>query len=437
MSRKAFQNIEEYLRNSGVTPYELTGPDFFNYKDYCRNIAKIKIDGEGNPIFDTNEERIWFDKMCETSINDGGFSEVIDYYEGPASSRRGNRSWGQYAKDLVYSWILEDIFVGMLKANGIDIRNNGSDKARDIIVYNKQGKIEPVNNEPDFLVSVDGSKPIYLELQQSSSSWEKGHGLIELRNEKLANLFRKKGLFLFHDIVNKEFVIFDMEEDDINGFVFYHTYFGKIQYGFIIADHREPISTDKMIDVLKSNILKEHSKEVKGHLEIIPATVDYYKKADRWITVDAVVEQGLHCLKKGKPITLTFKDINARPKDEKGRRLVDPYIWRKGALSIEYRQNHRRDWDELIKKLCEGTKYDPSLVYTKKDGYKVEEIKKSEVGKNNPASIQPPRNVDATHKENNNKNLEHQESIKTEEVVDKPEVEQESFGFDDPTFGWA
>lgn len=141
-------------------------------------------------------------------------SELKDLYlsydkDKKAKSLRGeNRSWTQYFKDLITGWVLEDLFLEMVKQQGIDIRHNGKDAQREI---SRNGD---VSQNADFVITV-GDVERHVELTSEFNCFLEKDGFIEKRAPALYHLWENKGIWLYRDIRRGKYVLTDFATEHI------------------------------------------------------------------------------------------------------------------------------------------------------------------------------------------------------------------------------
>lgn len=113
-----------------------------------------------------------------------------------------------YFKDLIASWIGEDLLVMALNEYGFKACLANADSDRVIKTERRQ-----VTGEPDIKISI-GNKVRYLELMDALSPVEK-YGQFDLRLSKAKNQFLKKTIFLLHGLYDNKFVLIDFMRDNV------------------------------------------------------------------------------------------------------------------------------------------------------------------------------------------------------------------------------
>lgn len=113
-----------------------------------------------------------------------------------------------YFKDLIASWIGEDLLVKALNEYGFTASLANADRDR-VIKTNR----DEVTGEPDIKIEFEGNTR-YLELMDALSPVEK-YGQFDLRLSKAKNQFNRKTLFLLHGLADGKYVLIDFLRDNI------------------------------------------------------------------------------------------------------------------------------------------------------------------------------------------------------------------------------
>lgn len=118
--------------------------------------------------------------------------------------QKDGRTKEQYAKDLIASWIFEDIFLKELKSAELEVELNGADRERKILSSSQ------TKTTSDYIIKKDG-KNKNIELMSSYTNYWKNSKKIDLRDNKYKTMTSKEVLLLCIDIFNKEFFIIDIK----------------------------------------------------------------------------------------------------------------------------------------------------------------------------------------------------------------------------------
>ena len=113
-----------------------------------------------------------------------------------------------YFKDLIASWVGEDLLVRALNEYGFTASLANADSDRVI-----KTKRVNVTGEPDIKVELEGNVR-YLELMDALSPVER-YGQIDLRLDKAKNQFNRKTLFLLHGLADGKYLLVDFLRDNI------------------------------------------------------------------------------------------------------------------------------------------------------------------------------------------------------------------------------
>ena len=117
---------------------------------------------------------------------------------------KDKRSFEEYSKDLVSSWIFEDTLLFYIKKFGVDIKLNGSDNKRKILSNTN------IKTNSDYLIKIN-SKERSAELITSYTNYWKLNNKIDLRDKKYIELKKTNSLLICVDLYNKCFFILDLK----------------------------------------------------------------------------------------------------------------------------------------------------------------------------------------------------------------------------------
>lgn len=136
-------------------------------------------------------------KLFDAFLKDERLKELMD-----------GRNVLDYFKDLIASWIGEDLLVKALNEYGFKAQLANADSDRVI-------KTERVNvtGEPDIKIEFEGVTR-YLELMDALSPVER-FGQFDLRLSKAKNQFNRKTLFLLHGLADRKYVLIDFMRDNV------------------------------------------------------------------------------------------------------------------------------------------------------------------------------------------------------------------------------
>ena len=114
----------------------------------------------------------------------------------------------EYFKDLIASWIGEDLLVKALNEYGFNASVANADRDR-VIKTNYIG----VTGEPDIKIEYEGNIR-YLELMDALSPVEE-YGQFDMRLSKAKNQYTRKNLFLLHGLADGKYVLIDFMRDNV------------------------------------------------------------------------------------------------------------------------------------------------------------------------------------------------------------------------------
>lgn len=334
----------------------------FGYRDKSIvPILSIAIDEKGNPIIGDGKWKAWYDRMCITSGDDGGFADVIKHFsKRNGKERKGKRTWLQYAQDLIYGWILEDVFAYLLLARGINVRPSGTDMDRFIVP-----RAFGVSTEPDFIVE-EGGRRRYLELQCSLADFEFGNGVIELRNDKLLSLRRHNAILIQFDPRKAIYAIIDTFTDDIHSRVLYHGRFHKIAHDVVMEENNVVTKGFESIDGDINRCLGvDLSKNRVARFSVECGTKEDYGRVNRRFDLKSLIAVHGYCMatKSGGyredercDCDFTVFDI-ANPE-----RLDNPdIVWEDGNRWFDRKSEA---FKEAVRRSFKGTSIDMAKVFT-------------------------------------------------------------------------
>lgn len=137
---------------------------------------------------------------------------------------KDKRTSMEYGRDLVASWLFEDLLIDSLQRTGISIKGAGTDKNREVLSNAK------VSASSDCIVSFNG-KQRFLELMSDYTGYWKKNNKMELRDSKFAKMQESKSLFLGISTVDNKYVLLDMSDEfDFTFIPSYFLYGGKPAY---------------------------------------------------------------------------------------------------------------------------------------------------------------------------------------------------------------
>ncbi|MCT7561970.1 hypothetical protein [Aliarcobacter butzleri] len=143
--------------------------------------------------------------------------------------QKDNRTYQEYAKDLISSWIFEDTLLKYLSNSKLEVVLSGSDKNRIIL---KNAKVETT---ADYLIKKQ-NKQRYIELINSYTPYWANTKRIELRDNKYLKMKEKNVLLLCIDIYSNIFYIINIAILENIRFIEYHKAYGKPAYSIDIKD---------------------------------------------------------------------------------------------------------------------------------------------------------------------------------------------------------
>lgn len=136
-------------------------------------------------------------KLFDAFLKDERLKELMD-----------GRNVLDYFKDLIVSWIGEDLLVKALNEYGFKATLANADSDRVIKTERRN-----VTGEPDIKIEFEGVTR-YLELMDALSPVER-FGQFDLRLSKAKNQFNRKTLFLLHGLADRKYVLIDFMRDNV------------------------------------------------------------------------------------------------------------------------------------------------------------------------------------------------------------------------------
>lgn len=144
---------------------------------------------------------------------------------------KDERSFEDYAKDLVASWIFEDTLLYYLKKYGLDIKLNGTDVKREILSNSN------IRTDSDYVIRFN-SKQRDAELITSYTNYWNFNNRIDLRDNKYLKLKESNSLVICVDLYNKVFFVLDLNKTNAK-YIEHHRPYNKP--AFQIALNNKPI----------------------------------------------------------------------------------------------------------------------------------------------------------------------------------------------------
>lgn len=271
----------------------------FKYPESTINFLKFGFDEDGKPkAFDQNKKKVMeeeYNRLLNRDRRDGGFRDINAwYYGGHTRNRNGKRTLLQYSQDLIFTWLCEDIVAYFILNNGIDIRFNGADNNRDVMLGNKNR--EECKPYPDFEVSVNGKKR-FLELQCSWSGFEFENRVIEIRRGKLPYLRETKAILVQYEPHTGRYAIIDMFRDELEAKILYHGMYHNIVYDIVEGDKGFEIKKDinNLIDDIKRCCdVDTNGERAKIHVEC--GNREDYERAQKKLDLKSLLAVHKWCI---------------------------------------------------------------------------------------------------------------------------------------------
>ncbi len=159
---------------------------------------------------------------------------------------RDKRTYIEYGRDLVASWLFEDVLVRSLSNSGIVITLSGADNNREILSNTK------VSSNSDTTISYNGHS-IQMELMSDYTGYWSRANKIDLRDDKYLRLKRTNSLFLGVSTVDTKFILLDFRKEiEHTYFKYYRPYGGKPCYSVKInQSDLHPFKVEVLIEKLK------------------------------------------------------------------------------------------------------------------------------------------------------------------------------------------
>lgn len=199
------------------------------------NINNLLSNLYKKPLFEVAEELgyresnilILTDKFDVLKVKfPGVWQEVIS-----CTHNKDERSFEDYAKDLVASWIFEDTLLYYLKKYGLDIKLNGTDVKREILSNSN------IRTDSDYVIRFN-SKQRDAELITSYTNYWNLNNRIDLRDNKYLKLKESNSLVICVDLYNKVFFVLDLNKTNAK-YIEHHRPYNKP--AFQIALNNKPI----------------------------------------------------------------------------------------------------------------------------------------------------------------------------------------------------
>lgn len=176
------------------------------------------------------------------------YPDVYDNLLSCGHNKEG-RTYMEYARDLVASWIFEDDLMAQLRMGGLIIEGAGADKKREILASNK------VSASSDCVVSWK-EKSILLEIMSDYKGYWTRYGQMDLRDDKYTKLEKSLSLFLGISTKDQKFIFLDFGTDIKATYIPSHRpYGGKPAYQ-IKFDRSSllPFNVGQLVELIKSAI---------------------------------------------------------------------------------------------------------------------------------------------------------------------------------------
>ena len=116
------------------------------------------------------------------------------------------RSPLKYGQDLVASWLVEDVFLRVFWAAGLDASLDGADQGRKVLSNVK------TSSSSDFSVSCNGYSRKLELMNDYTGFWARSHKM-HLRDNKYLKMQREQSLFLAVSMATREFALLDFTEE--------------------------------------------------------------------------------------------------------------------------------------------------------------------------------------------------------------------------------
>ncbi len=179
-------------------------------------LAKVYLIGEFIENFTdkTPEELIqdsnWHKpEICLRILHDEPTQEDIRFMEQKLKGLyhlKDERSFLEYALDLILGWIVEDFFLDLFKNElKLNCTLDGTDKNREFLARPRSTSDLKIETESNL---------IYIDILYDATSHWRNCKSVELRDNKFNNLKSKGSILLGLDLRNKIFLILDLKEID-------------------------------------------------------------------------------------------------------------------------------------------------------------------------------------------------------------------------------
>lgn len=162
---------------------------------------------------------------------------------------KDNRTYMEYAQDLVASWVFEDFIMDELEGAGLEITKAGADKNRTILAH------ASVSADSDYSVEWEG-KSVLMELMSDYTGYWARTGCMDLRDSKYLKLERNRSLFLGISTQDRTFIFMDFNDDIPARYINSHRpYGGKPAYQIRVnEDMLVPFNIERLVETIKSAI---------------------------------------------------------------------------------------------------------------------------------------------------------------------------------------
>lgn len=184
-----------------------------------------------------------YQKLFDSFLHDEWNKELVD-----------GRNVLDYFKDLIASWVGEDLLVKALNEYGFSASLANADKDRVIKTARRS-----VSGEPDIKIEYNGNVR-YLELMDALSPVEK-YGQFDLRLSKAKNQFNRGTLFMLHGLYDGKYVLIDFLRDNITVTYNYpNPRFGNKKCSVVrfeengIGMHEMAIFWESLKDIMETNV---------------------------------------------------------------------------------------------------------------------------------------------------------------------------------------
>ena len=133
------------------------------------------------------------------------FSETYDNLCS-CTHQADQRSPLKYGQDLVASWLVEDVFLRVFWAAGLDASLDGADQGRKVLSNVK------TSSSSDFSIGCEGYRRKLELMNDYTGFWARSHKM-HLRDNKYLKMQREQSLFLAVSMATREFALLDFTEE--------------------------------------------------------------------------------------------------------------------------------------------------------------------------------------------------------------------------------